>query len=172
MPVRDSPKYVGRPSRSCSRTSVRSSIWHLLRLLFPPWCPAKALPTTSRVGDLQPHLLAEHRQSSTGGWTLGGDKIVSSEQRLVLACCLPGLNCKRSMLCDPRCCVSTETGAPVTISLCCHDQGGGQAPSPRSGDSGVRRVRVGTVSSVFTVAAFGLDWLLARSRRHTTATAT
>jgi hypothetical protein len=173
MPVRDSPKYVGRPSRSCSRTSVRSSIWHLLRLLFPPWCPAKALPTTSRVGDLQPHLLAEHRQSSTGGFTLRGDKIVSSEQPLVLACCLPGLNCKRSMLCDPRCCVSTENGRAShhLVVLSRPGRRSGSVP-PRSGDSGVRRARVGTVSSVSTVAAFGLDSLLARSRRHTTATAT
>jgi hypothetical protein len=30
-----------------------------------PWCPAKALPIRGRVGHLQPHWLAEHRQSST-----------------------------------------------------------------------------------------------------------
>ena len=45
------------------------SILHLAPLcsLFPLWCPAKALPTTGRVGHLPPHLLAEHRQSSIGG---------------------------------------------------------------------------------------------------------
>jgi hypothetical protein len=98
---------------------------------------------------------------------------VSSEQPLVLACCLPGLNCKRSMLCDPRCCVSTENGRAShhLVVLSRPGRRSGSVP-PRSGDSGVRRARVGTVSSVSTVAAFGLDWLLARSRRHTTATAT
>jgi hypothetical protein len=35
----------------------------------------------------------------------------------------------------------------------------------------VRRAKVGTVSSVSTVVAFSLDWLLARSRRRTTAAA-
>ncbi len=33
---------------------------------FPPWCPAKTLLISGRVGDLRPHLFAEHRQSSTG----------------------------------------------------------------------------------------------------------
>jgi hypothetical protein len=52
--------------------------------------PPKALPFIGRVGDLQPHLLAEHRQSSTGGYHTETGKIVTSEQPLVLACCLPG----------------------------------------------------------------------------------
>ena len=79
----------------------------------------------------------------------------------------------RSMLCDPRCWVSTENGRASRhlVVLSRPGRRSGSVP-PGPGDYGVRRARVGTVSSVSTVVAFSLDWLLARSRRRTTATAT
>jgi hypothetical protein len=39
--------------------------WHCV--VVPPSCPARALPATGKVGDIQTELLAEHRQRHSGG---------------------------------------------------------------------------------------------------------
>jgi hypothetical protein len=96
---------------------------------------------------------------------------VTSEQPLVLACCLPGRTQQIDAV-DPRCWVSTENGREVAISRVSRPGRRSGSVPPEPGDYGVRRARVGTVSSVSTVVAFSLDWLLARSRRRTTAAAT
>ena len=49
------------------------------------------------------------------GTTPRGDKIVTSEQSLVLACCLPGRTAQIDAV-DPRCWVTTENGREVAIS--------------------------------------------------------
>jgi len=72
------------------------------------------------------------------------------------------------MLCDFSMLVSTEMGARQSTRCVVTTRGrrSGSVP-PGPGDYGVRRARVGTVSSVSTVVAFSLDWLLSRSRRRT-----
>jgi hypothetical protein len=52
------------------------SILHLAPplLVAPSMVPRKTLLISGRVGDLQPHLLAEHRQPTTGGTTPRGTR--------------------------------------------------------------------------------------------------
>ena len=105
------------------------------------------------------------------GTTPRGDKIVTSEQSLVRrAVCR--VEPHRSMLWILDAGLPPKMGAksPYRVFSRPGRRSGSVPPGP--GDYGVRRARVGTVSSVSTVVAFSLDWLLARSRRRTTATAT
>jgi hypothetical protein len=83
-----------------------------------------------------------------------------------------GSNGNRSMLwiLDPGLAPKVGAKSPSHVFSRPGRRWGSVPPGP--GDYGVRRARVGTVSSVSTVVAFSLDWLLARPRRRTTATAT
>ena len=77
---------------------------------FPPWCPAKTLLIMAGWAIFGPTCLPSIGNLVLVSTTPRGDKIVTSEQPLVLACCLPGRTSNRSMLCGPRCWVSTENG--------------------------------------------------------------
>jgi hypothetical protein len=120
--------------------------------IFSPTC----LPS---IGNLQ-----------LGGTTPRGDKIVTSEQPLVLACCLPGRTQQIDAV-DPRCWVSTENGREVAISRVFTTRAAVGVRPARTWRLWCAACQSGDRVLVSTVVAFSLDWLLARSRRRTTATA-
>jgi hypothetical protein len=121
------------------------SIWHLRCSLFPPWCPTKALLISGRMGDLQPQLLAEHRQSFTGEYhakrgtdrdqraALGSGVLSAALEPATDRCSVvldAGLAPKRARQSPSHCVVRTRVG--------------GRGLSSGPGDYGVRRARVGT----------------------------